>query len=114
MSYVTVADVRKHIGLIHNADDDLIQDYIDAAEDYAAEYMGRPGIYDEQNWKTTGDGSSSSTSSEELVPPAVVQAIKIIACEFYERRAQAVVGTIYSKIEAAENMLHLYRIGLGV
>lgn len=114
MSYVSVADVRKHLGLIHTADDQLIQDYIDSAEDYAAEYMNRPGIYDDQNWKTAGDAESSSTSSDEFVPASVVQAIKMIAGEYYERRAQGVVGSSYTRLPDAENLLHLYRIGLGV
>ncbi|RMH95865.1 phage gp6-like head-tail connector protein [Stutzerimonas nitrititolerans] len=41
-------------------------------------------------------------------------AILIIAAELYANREESVVGTIYSRIPKAENMLHFYRTGLGI
>jgi hypothetical protein len=113
MSYVTLEKARKHLEVIHSADDELIQDCIDAAEDYAAQYMGRDGIYDGQDWRRL-DAESESSSDPETVPASVVRAILFLTADYYEHRTQTVVGTITSKIPSAEHMLHFYRIGLGV
>ena len=118
MSYVPLASVKKYLEVIHSADDEVIQDCIDAAESYAANYMNRRAITDEQDcpWTNT-DGCECSESSSETdlstVPHAVVMAIKFITADFYEHRTQTVMGSM-TKLPAAEQMLHFYRVGLGV
>lgn len=113
MSYVTLATAKKHLEVIHSADDDFIQICIDAAESYAAEYMGREGIYDGQAWRDTGEETSDASSDGDIVPKAVEMAILFLTADFYEHRTQTVTGSM-SKLPAAEQMMHFYRIGLGV
>lgn len=113
MSYITLADAKKHLAVIHSADDDLIQDKLDQAEDYAAQYMGRTDISDDQDWNLDGVPASSS-SSGELVPASVVGAILLIMTDLYEFRSQTVAGVTPIKMAAAENMLHFFRKDLGI
>ncbi|MBB1060422.1 head-tail connector protein [Marilutibacter spongiae] len=118
MSYVTLAEAKKHLLVIHDDDDEIIQQYIDAAESYAAGYMNRASIADEQEcpWLFADGCVSSSSSSEPLgeVPAGVKQAVLLLVGEYYENRTQGVTGTIYSKMPAVESLLHQHRVGLGV
>ena len=111
MSYVSLADAKKHLEVIHGSDDALIQSCIEAAEDYAANYMNRAGITDDQVWKGNPE---EPASSDEVVPESVKIAILFLTTDYFEQRGQTVVGSINSQLPAAENMLHFYRIGLGV
>ena len=113
MSYVTLAQAKQHLEVIHSADDEQIQQCIDAAESYAAQYMGRDGIYDGQHWRDTGEATSEASSEGQTVPSAVVMAILFLAADYYEHRTQTVVTTVH-RPPAAESILHFYRIGLGV
>jgi hypothetical protein len=113
VSYVTLAQAKQHLEMIHDASDETIQDCIDDAEDFAANYMGRPGISDDQDWST--EASSESSSSEyQRVPPTVRRAILMLTAEYFEHRTQGVIGANYTKLPAVEQMLHFHRVGLGV
>ena len=121
MSYVTLEEAKKHLAVLHNADDDLIQINIDAAESYAASYMNRNSIQGEQvcPWRmpdgcACDDSSSSSSEPSADVPTAVKQAVLLLVGEYYENRTQGVTGTIYTKLPAVEALLHFHRVGLGV
>lgn len=48
------------------------------------------------------------------VPESVKQALLIMVAEFDQMREASVVGTTYSKVPTAENMLHFYRVGMGI
>lgn len=107
MSIVTLARAKAHVNATHDFDDDLIQHYIDAAEDYAARYMGRESLED------LLDISSDSLSSEPVLPASVQQAVLLLVGDFYALREAQVTGTIIAKNPAAEALMHFYRIGLG-
>jgi hypothetical protein len=113
MSYVTLATAKKQLEVIHSADDNFIQLCLDAAESYAAEFMGRDGIYDGQAWRDTGEATSDASSDGDVVPKAVEMAILLIAADFHEHRTQTANGSM-TKLPAAEQMLHFYRLRLGV
>lgn len=115
MSYVAFAKAKKHLEVPHSSDDDTIQDCLDDAESWAAAYMNRPYISDGQAWTDTLDEATSESSSDgQLVPGAVVRAILMKTAEFYEMRRESVVGISHTKTTAVEDMLHLYRLRLGV
>lgn len=113
MSYVQLADVKKFLEVIHSADDEVIQGCIDAAESYAASYMNRQAITDDQDCPWTNqdgcecDSEASSSEISSVVPAAVVQAIKFLAAEYYEHR---IGGEVPKHVE---QMLHMHRVGLG-
>lgn len=130
MSYVTLEQAKAHLLVIHDFDDALIQDCIDAAESYAATYMNRPAIEDNplNPWKTNqgtiADWAAPlhcrpadpvvSSEPNNPVPMSVVQAVKLILADYYENRTVGVQGTIFTQNPAAENLLNQQRIGWGV
>lgn len=134
MSYVTLEQAKAHLLVIHDFDDAIIHDCIDAAESYAATYMNRPEIEDNplNPWKTNqgtlADWSRPinacrgwyreapvvSSEPNNPVPASVVQAIKLILADYYENRTAGIVGTIYAANPAAENLLSQQRIGWGI
>lgn len=116
MSYVTLEQAKAHLAVVHSDDDVLIQDLIDAAESYAASYMGRENIDGSQyaGWIGGNDNVSSSEAAPQAVPPAVVQAIKILVFEYYENRGQFVVGASVAENPTVARLLHFHRVGLGV
>lgn len=114
MSYVTLAEAKAHLAVIHSDDDAVIQQCLDAAEDYAAAYMGRAAIADAQHcpWRGGNDCTSSSESEPQTVPPAVVQAILMLCAGYYEDRA-ATLDAAKPENPAVARMLHFHRVGLG-
>lgn len=116
MSYVTLDQAKAHLLVIHDSDDTLIQQNIDAAEAYAANYMNRPVIEDNPHCTWLRNQPVPVTSSEPLdpVPKSVVQAILLLVGDYYENRTASIVGTIVSPNPAAENLLWFHRIGMGI
>lgn len=129
MSYVSVDEAKEHLLVIHDSDDLLIQQNIDAAEAYAAHYMNRPAIEDNplNPWKRNSGTVTDwllppnchpqpvvSSESEDPVPRSVVQAVLLLVGDFYENRTASIVGTIVSPNPAAENLLWQQRIGMGI
>lgn len=111
MSYVDLALAKKHLAQPHDDDDDLIQQCIDAAEAYAADFMGRASIDDviDPPWLPATEPDSTQT-----VPATVIQAVLILVGEYYENRQQGYVGASVSISPTVESLLHFQRIGLGV
>lgn len=102
MPLPTLAEFKAHLRIRHDAEDADLQDKLDAAADYAAQYLGRPIPWQD------ADGVDVE------VPKSVGLAIKIIAAEYYANREESMVGVTYTKLNKAENMLHFYRVGLGI
>lgn len=95
-------DLKAHLRIRHTQEDADLQARLDAAVDYAAQFINRSIPWADE------EGEPVS------VPSSVRLAILIIAAEYYANREESVVGTIYTKIPKAENMLHFYRVGLGI
>lgn len=72
---------------------------INAAEDYVEQYLNR-----EVPW--------SDDESSEIVPASVRQAALMIVSDMYHNREAQ--GAAIHENEAVKNMLHFYRVGLGV
>jgi Phage QLRG family, putative DNA packaging. len=117
MSYVTLAEAKAHLLVIHNFDDTLIQQNIDAAEAYAANYMNRPAIEDNPHctWlRNQPVPAVTSSEPNDPVPKSVVQAILLLTADYWENRTATIVGTIATPNPAAENLLWFHRIGMGI
>lgn len=137
MSYVQIDLVRDQIAIMHNADDVLIQQCIDAAESYACEFMNRDAIEDDprRRWKrkprvTTENArcchnwpyycqcavepeTVTTTDDSDPVPKAVVQGILLYAADYYEHRTAGSNSNVF-KNPAAESLLHPFRLDIGV
>ena len=110
MSYVSLTMAKDHLLVIHDEDDTYIQQCIDAAENWAANYMNRPSIEGPQNSEYPWDLSQDEVTSNDEVPAGVVQAILILVGEYYENRTMAMPG----HPQAVEQLLHFHRVCLGV
>ena len=116
MSYVTLEQAKAHLLVIHDADDALIQQNIDAAEAYAANYMNRQAIADKPvyPWRKLWTVGQVLSETPDPVPKSVVQAVSLLTSDFYENRTVGIVGTIFTTNPSAENLLWQYRVGMGI
>jgi len=104
MTVLTLEEIRTHLKM---EPDDASRDAellrLEAqALDYAAQYTGRtiPWLDD--------------SGGEVAVPASIKGAMLLLVGEFDQVREASVVGVAYSRIPTVENLLHFYRVGLGV
>lgn len=104
MTVLTLPEIKTHLRLDadESAEDALLESLNEAAHDYASQYLGRP-----LPW-LDDDGLPV------VVPPSVRAAILLIVGDLYENREGRYVGVSVEANPAVTNMLHFYRVGLGV
>lgn len=104
---IELDDIKRHLRIADLAADSELDPYLadllDAAVDYAGNYLGRA-----IPWQDPG------APSEDIFPPSVRQAILILIAEFHENREQTVIGTSAAELPAVCRLLHFYRVGLGI
>lgn len=96
---VDLSSVKKDLRVTHGADDDLIQQLIDSAEDEALRFMNRDEL-----------PTADEESSEPQIAPSVFTAICCLVKAGYE----ATPTEAEQLRKAAEVKLMPYRLGLGV
>lgn len=100
MSILTLTEAKLHLRVDGSAEDALIQDCIDAADDHIAQYLGRsvPWV--------------DATSQPVAIPASVKQAAKLLVGDYYANRESQ--GDKMERNAAADYLLHFYRVGIGV
>ncbi|WP_153164334.1 head-tail connector protein [Stenotrophomonas nematodicola] len=101
---IELADARRHLVLIHDLDDELITDYINAAQDYIEQYIGRS-----IPWMDGGN-----PPEQVPVPESLKQAARLLVGDSYALREASVTGTIHSDNPAVMRLLNPYRVTWGV
>lgn len=110
MSVIALADVKAALRVIHSADDALLQNLLDSAEDEALRFLNRdqlptlPLDYPEES------SSEDIPSSEDPIAPSVFTAVVILVKIDYE----AAPGEIETLRRAAEVKLQPYRTQMGI
>lgn len=101
---VTMQQVKQHLRLnpCENHEDGHLLLLIEAATDYASQFINRPIPWCDDNGK------------EVSVPFSVRAAILLIIGDLYENREGKFVGVSMTNNPTVENLLHFYRVGLGV
>lgn len=104
MAIPTLEETKLHLRLddADTAEDALVEGLIDAAVDYASKYIGRPIPW------------SDDAGDPVDVPPSVKSALLLIVGDLFENREGQFVGVSAEANPAVVNMLHFYRVGLGV
>lgn len=105
----TVPDLdslKRHLRIRHTQDDQDLEEKLAAAIDQAAQFLNRP-----IPWPVD---PAADPIVQAPVPASVRAAILIQAAELYANRESSVVGTIYTVIATARNLLNPYRVGMGV
>jgi len=100
MSTVTLVEVKQYLRVIHDDDDTLIQDLIDAAERQALSYLAH-------------DSFEVDLSDVDVptVPPDVLMAIRLMVRADYEA-ADPTIAEQWRDV--AHGKLYPYRQGFGV
>jgi hypothetical protein len=103
-----LVDFKRHLKIRHDHENDDLTEKLEAAIDAASQFLNRPIPWLAAEQPEEGDPVYVT------VPKSVKAAILIMAAELYANREQAVVGTIYTPIPTAVNLLRPFRVGLGV
>ena len=98
MTALTLAEVKLHLRVDHNAEDSLIQQYMAAAHDQVEQFLGREVPWDVTSAAPDGEYPAAVRSGEML----------IIGDLYRNRETNSEPGT------ALYRLLFPYRIGLGV
>lgn len=104
---IPLPTIKLHLRLDTAPDSELdpeLERLLGVAVDHASQYLGRPIPWDDPD----------TTSSEATLPPSVEQALLILVGEYFENREQHIVGSIIQENQTVQNLLHFYRIGLGI
>jgi len=108
MGYSSLARFKSHLRLEQDQDDlydGELQGYLDAAEDYVAQFLNRTvPWYDD----------TTSPATEIPVPASVQIATYMLAADYHENREAQIIGVSVTENQAVMNMLWPYRVGLGV
>lgn len=101
MNWLTLPEVKAHLRVLHDAEDDVITGMAQAAEDYVSQYLNRPVPWTDDDEKPVE------------VPASVRNAALLVVADLYQNRGATTSETI-NENPAVENLLHFYRVGLGV
>lgn len=104
MSVIALDDAKKFLRVIHAADDELIQQLLDSAEDEALQFMDR------DNFGDICPCDSNSESEPEVMPSSVRLGVYLLLQGAYQARPEE----IDDYRNAAEIKLMPYRCNLGV
>lgn len=103
MSYVTVDEVKAHVGIYYTERDDVIARMIEAAERFAANFLGAP----------LSDFTLPSENSPPDLDAAIIPTVHLYVCEQCAQWLKDPGGKHESSPELLQ-MLHFERVGLGV
>lgn len=109
MSYITLAEAKSFLNVYFDEKDAEIQGAIDAAEDIAAEFMGRPL----SELELADSPPADSPAAAALRPGVKVEILRLVS-EFWQNREVNVIGTIIAPNPLHYQNLHFFRRGLGV
>lgn len=116
MTFVTLEEVKAHLGTDHDADDPLIEQLIAASEQEARMFLGReqlptlPLDYPPEYDSEENEISEDVPSSEDPIADDVRVAIYLLVQAKYD----AVGAEEMARLRAvAEGLLMPYRVGLG-
>lgn len=104
MATVKRDQVKQHLrlSLDDDAEDGMLDLYIDAAEECVSQFLNRPIPWNDEAGQTVD------------VPKSVIAAVLLTIGDLYENREGAILGTIYTANPTVRNLLNPYRVLMGV
>lgn len=102
MAVLTLDEIKAHLRLDGDEENAQLTLLSEAAEDYAAQYLGRSLPWLDE------------LGAPVAVPASVRAALLLITGDLYENREAAFVGVTRVDNPTVERLLHFYRVGLGV
>jgi hypothetical protein len=95
MSIVSVEDIKAHANVTITDDDDLLQSYIDAAEEWVGKFTG----------KALASYADDDPPAE--VPEPLKQAVKMLAAHLYANREATLVGNTLTIVDVSPGIYDL-------
>lgn len=111
MSEIDLEFVKARLHVVHDADDAMIQQLLDAAEDEAVRFLNRTYLPTLPVDYPTSEDEEDEPSSMDPVAPAVVEAVCLLVMASYGAQTSAEMETLRN---VAYAKMHPYRVGLGV
>ncbi len=104
MSVLTLDEIKTHLRLEldDNSRDAELLALEAAAVDHASQFIGRPIPW------------TDSVGATVDVPASVKAAIKLLIADLEQNRENIVIGTTTANTKLTENLLHFYRVGMGI
>lgn len=102
MNWLTLPEIKAQLRIEHAIEDALLEQMARAAEDYVSQFLNRPVPWHD------------CEGNPVEVPASVRQAALMIASDLYYNRDGQQLGEALHVNEAVRNLLHFYRVGLGV
>ena len=113
MSAINIDTVMKHCRA-DDEDTDMVLTYLEAAEDHAANYIGRR-FYRDQSELDAAVAAETAGAEPIVLTPAIEAACLLITGHLFAHREDVVMGiTSVSMPRGSEYLLFPYRIGMGV
>lgn len=101
---LTIGEIRAQLRLC--PDEDSQDDWLESLElqaiDYASQYIGRSIPW------------ANEAGDPVPVPASIKRALLLLIADFDQHRENTVMGVSVANRKAAENLLHFYRVGLGI
>jgi hypothetical protein len=100
----TLTELKAHLRIeaSQSAENVLLENLLNAAIDYASQYLGRPLPWTDEN------------DAQVSVPASINAAILLVTADLYENREAQIVGTGIVENPAVERLLHFHRVGMGI
>lgn len=104
MAVLTLDEIKQHLRMeLDDASRDAeLQALEAAAVDHAAQFIGRAIPWQDD------------AAVDVPVPASIKAAVKLLIADLDQHRENTVIGTIVANRKAAENLLHFYRVGMGI
>jgi hypothetical protein len=104
MAVLTLAEIKTHLRIEQSdsSQNAALESLEAAAVDYATQYIGRSIPW------------TDDAGVEQDVPQSVKQALLLLIGDYDQQRENSVIGLSYASTKLAENMLHFYRVGMGI
>lgn len=108
MSTLSLESVKEYLRVIHNDDDNMLQELLDSAESEVLSFLNADSF---ESVLAHFSVAFSTSSSESVLPPDIATQIKILVKADYEEQDPAKVAQWRDLVE---RRLFPYRMELGV
>lgn len=113
MSVISIDIAMQHTRA-DDADQALVQAYLDAAEDSARQYMGRK-FYPDADTLAAAVLDGASGDDPVVINPSITAACLLIAGHLYANREDVVAGVSVAQLPmGSQSLLLPYRVNMGV
>ena len=104
MAVLTLDEIKQHLRM--ELDDDSrdaeLLSLEAAAVDHASQFIGRPIPWTDE------------AAAVVPVPASIKAAVKLLIADLDQHRENTVIGATFTNRKAAENLMHFYRVGMGI